>query len=297
MPAFRSRTLHWRRNLEQLARRGGTLEVAIAPASELADADASISGPLPADFVWRLRIVATSEAWIDLELPEMLNRAIAVPEGTAIVGAIVVGPNRWMFRSAVLPGSSEMSIGAARGTFRIAMPEKVARTRRRHLRVDSASLALPSVRLWPLLDPASVRPAQRALALGAEAIGRGERLIDRSWEDEAVRPTLGPEFGATLMNIGGGGAGLRIEAADAASVANHRHLWMEIDLRPESALPLCATARIAHTHLESTGATYAGIAFDFTADAEHARLVSRQVVGAIAARQRRQEDSARRRAA
>ena len=294
MPAFRSRTLHWRRNLDQLARRGGTLEVAISPASDLADATASVSdGPVPADFVWRLRIASIDEREIELELPEMLNRPVPVPEDATIVAAIVVGPNRWMFRSRVVATAGSMSIAARPATFRIAMPEKVARTRRRHLRVDSASLALPSVRLWPLLDLASVRPAQRALALAAEAIGRGERLVDRTWEDEAVRPTLGPEFGATLMNIGGGGAGVRVEASDAASVTAHRHFWMEIDLRPESALPLCVTARIAHTHLESTGATYAGVAFDFTADAEHARLVSRQVIGAIAARQRRQDPGLR----
>ncbi|MGA0285659.1 MAG: hypothetical protein ACO3YY_01425 [Phycisphaerales bacterium] len=295
MPAFRSRTLHWRRNLEQLARRGGALEVAIAPASDVADSsDPPSTGPLPADFVWRLRIASTSEDRIELELPEMLHRSVPVREGTTVVAAIVVGPNRWMFRSRVVASVDAMSIGASPGTFQIEMPEKVARTRRRHLRVDSASLALPTVRLWPLLDLASVRPAQRALALTAEAIGRGERVVDRTWEDESVRPTLGPEFGATLMNIGGGGAGLRLEPSDAAAIASHRHFWMEIDLRPESALPLCVTARIAHTHLESTGATYAGVAFDFTADAEHAKLVGRQVIGAIAARQRRQEPATRR---
>lgn len=294
MPAFRSRTLHWRRNLEQLARRGGTLEVAIAPSSEVVTSaeDASI-GPIPADFVWRLRIVSTSDDEIELEMPEMLNRAVPVPVESTIVAAIVVGPNRWMFRSRVT-GSSTPTSGLTRSaSFRIEMPEQVTRTRRRHLRVDSASLALPTVRLWPLMDLASVRPAQRALALAAEEIGRGERLVDRTWESEAVRPTMGPEFSATLMNIGGGGAGLRIESADAGVIANHRHFWMEIDLRPESALPLCVTARIAHTHLESTGATYAGIAFDFTADAEHARLVGRQVIGAIAARQRRQDPVSR----
>jgi len=291
MPAFRSRTLHWRRNLDQLARRGGTLEVAIAPASEVPEAtDPASAGPLPADFVWRLRIASIDDDAIELELPEMLHRAVPVSEDATIVAAIVVGPNRWLFRTHVLASRHAMSISGRATTFRVAMPEKVTRTRRRHLRVDSASLALPTVRLWPLLDLASVRPAQRALALTAEAIGRGDRVVDRSWEEESVRPTLGPEFGATLMNIGGGGAGLRVEASDAAAIANHRHFWMEIDLRPESALPLCVTARIAHTHLESTGATYAGIAFDFTADAEHAGLVGRQVVGAIAARQRRASD-------
>lgn len=269
--------------------------MAIAPASEATGpVDPGSAGSVPADFVWRLRIVSIDEDSIELELPEMLHQTVPVPTGTAIVAAIVVGPNRWMFRTRVAGTGNPMSLGSRNATFRVEMPETVSRTRRRHLRVDSASLALPTVRLWPLLDLPSVRPAQRALSLTAEAIGRGERVVDRTWEQESVRPTLGPEFEATLVNIGGGGAGLRVESSDAAAIANHRHFWMEIDLRPESVLPLCVTARIAHTHLESTGATYAGVSFDFTADAEHARLVGRQVIGAIAARQRRQDPGLRR---
>ncbi len=295
MPAFRSRTLHWRRSLDQLAGRGGTLEIALAPAGA---ADSDAEGAVPADLVWKLRIHRLTDSWVDLEAPELLHRVVPMPAGVTVFGAIVVGPNRWLFRTECLgPGGPAAIAGRPIRTIRIAMPQDVSRTRRTHLRVEAASLALPQVRIWPLLDKDSVRPMQRLLAIAAEQIDAGERIESREWDSESVRPTLGPEFSATLMNLGGGGAGLRVAPEFAGLLARHQRFWIELDLRPESILPLCATARIAHTHLEAGGATYAGIAFDFTADAEHSGLVARQVLGAIATRQSRQrrlsEDSLR----
>jgi hypothetical protein len=295
VPAFRSRTLHWRRSLDQLAGRGGTLEIAIAPAGA---GGADAEGVVSADLVWKLRIHRMSDSWIDLEAPELLHRVVPMPAGVTVFGAIVVGPNRWLFRTECLgPGGPSSISGRPIRTIRIAMPDEVSRTRRTHLRVEAASLSLPQIRVWPLLDKDSVRPMQRLLAIAAQRLDAGESLESREWDSESVRPTLGPEFSATLMNLGGGGAGLRVAPEFAGLLARHQRFWIELDLRPESILPLCATARIAHTHLEAGGATYAGIAFDFTADAEHSGLVARQVLGAIATRQSRQrrlsEDSLR----
>lgn len=287
MPAFRSRTLHWRRSLDQLAGRSGALEIALAPAGAGHETDGE--GAVPADLVWKLRIHRMSDSWIDLEAPELLHRVVPMPAGVTVFGAIVVGPNRWLFRTECLgPGGPAPVAGRPIRTIRIAMPEDVSRTRRTHLRVEAASLSLPKIRIWPLLDKESTRPMQRLLAIAAQRLDSGERIDSREWESESVRPTLGPEFSATLMNLGGGGAGLRVESEFANLLPHHQRFWIELDLRPESALPLCGTARIAHTHLEAGGATYAGIAFDFTADADHAALVARQVLGAIASRQSRQ---------
>lgn len=292
MPAFRSRTLHWRRVLGQLASRGGSIEVAFSPAS---DVPATSGSAVAADFVWRLKIVQLDEAWIEVEAPEVLHRTVPVAVGTRVVAAIVVGPNRWMFRSECLAGTP-WRIGSMRqgGTIRIRMPEEVARTRRAHLRVETASIELPTVRAWALLEPGSVRPVQRSLALAAEQIAQGQPLAGAPWHDETVRPTLGPEFAATLVNIGGGGAGLRLSPSDASVLGPSRLLWLHVDLRPDSSLPLCVAARVAHLHLEASGATYAGVAFDFTADSSHAQLVARQVLGVIARRQGRGAEPMRR---
>ncbi len=288
MPAFRSRTLHWRRNLDQLARRGGTLEVALAPAGLATDTQESGS-VVGADFIWKLRIHRLCEEWIELEAPELLQRIVPTPAGVEVAGAIVVGPNRWLFRTECL-GSGGMTAvhGRPAATIRLRMPTEVERTRRSHLRVEAISLQLPKVRIWPLLDRESIRPVQRSLALAVEQLDAGKRLESRDWEAESLRPQLGPEFSATLMNLGGGGVGLRVEPECGSLLSNHGRFWIEIDLRPESPLPLGVTVRVAHQHLEAAGTVYAGCAFDFTADADHAKLVARQVLGAVAARQVRQ---------
>lgn len=284
MPAFRSRTVHWRRSLEQLAERGGAIEVSVAPPGET-DPEASV------DFVWRLRVVGLGESWIDIEEPVVLGRTVPVPAGTEVVGAIAVGPNRWIFRTVCLgPGGPASRSTRSAGTLRLRMPEQVERSRRANLRVDAATLELPTVRLWPLLEAASVRPLERAIELAEEGLRRGEPDDGgsaRLWERESLRPNLGPEFSATLMNIGGGGAGLRVEPECAALLAQHRLFWMVLDLHPEAPLPLCSTLRVAHTHLDASGRTYAGVAFETAGNARHAALLGRQILALLSRRHER----------
>lgn len=282
MPAFRSRTLQWRRSLEQLASRGGAIELSLAPADG--------GGESPVDFVWRVRVVGLGADWLDVEAPVVLGHGVPVPRGVALVGAISTGPNRWLFDTACLgagaPGGPTSRTAA---TVRLRMPEEVRRSRRAHRRVGTDSLELPAVELWPLLDEISLRPIERALELAAASHG-GEMaasLEGRFWEREPLRPTLGEGFLATMLNLGGGGVGLRIDPAHAAALNRHRRFWMVLDLRPEAPLPICASLRIAHLHLDASGGTYAGAAFDTAANPRHAGVLARQILEVIERRHRR----------
>jgi hypothetical protein len=283
VPAFRSRTLQWRRSIEQLAARGGAIELSLAPTE-------GTEGTAPADLVWRVRVMAVGEGWLEVESPLVLGRAVPVPYGSPLRGAIAAGPNRWVFETVRLAhaGGGD-AIGRAIESVRLRMPTEVERSRRAHLRVATAALGLPQVELWPLLEENSVRPIERALELaveppdGAGVLG----LSGRFWEQEPLRPSLGDGFRASLVNLGGGGAGLRIDAADAGCLGRHRRFWMVLDLRPEAALPLCASLRIAHLHLDASGATYAGVAFDTAANPAHARWLADRILEIVSRRHRR----------
>lgn len=283
MPAFRSRTLQWRRSLEQLAARGGAIELALART----EGDAAAAA---ADLVWRVRVMAIGEGWIEVESPLVLGRAVPVPVGSPLRGAIAAGPNRWVFETERLAhaGAGD-AIGRTIETVRLRMPAEVERSRRAHLRMATAALGLPQVELWPLLEENSVRPLERALELAVQprdgAGGLG--LSGRFWEREPLRPSLGEGFTAALVNLGGGGAGLRIDAADAGCLGRHRRFWMVLDLRPEAALPLCASLRVAHLHLDASGATYAGVAFDTAANPGHAKWLADRILEIVSRRNSR----------
>lgn len=283
MPAFRSRTVQWRRSLEQLATRGGAIELSLAPNE--GDADSA-----SADFVWRVRVIAIGEGWLEVESPLVLGRAVPVPFGSPLRGAIAVGPNRWVFETVRLgqAGGGD-AIGRAIETVRLRMPTEVERSRRAHLRVATGSLGLPRVELWPLLEENSVRPLERALELAVQSPdgASGLGLSGRFWEREPLRPSLGEGFSASLVNLGGGGAGLRIDASDAGCLGRHRRFWMVLDLRPEADLPLCASLRVAHLHLDASGATYAGVAFDIAANPAHARWLADRILEIVSRRHRR----------
>ena len=136
---------------------------------------------------------------------------------------------------------------------------------------------LPEVEVWPLLDPKSVVPAEHAVALAwASSRDDGAPAVQLP-ESESVHPTTGPSFKATLMNLGGGGVGLRVESAAAAALGRHRVFWIRVPLEPELELPLLVTGKVVHTHIDSMQRTYAGVAFDFTFNHQHEDVVAAQI--------------------
>lgn len=273
MPANRSRTERWRECLHQIYERNGGLEIALRR-------EGGPEGGV--DLVWRVRILSLTETQITLEQPVTLNQAVAIPAGTKLTVALVVGQNRWMFASTVT-GTTRIGSRSGPGLEALVldMPMSVERCMRREfMRVSTASLNLPQVEVYPLLDPASVCAAEIA----------SRDLIRRLWEErsqgkagtydqnEAVLPIVGPGFKAKLLNLGGGGAGLLVGKGERGSIDTARAYWLRVDLRPEVPAPIALAAKIVHTHLDSEQNTYCGAAFDFGQGSEHRSFVADQIM-------------------
>lgn len=255
--------------------RGGAIEITIArPAAASTEPSANLAG---GDIVWRVRVLGLSEDEILVEQPAALGRAIDIAAGIDLVGAIAIGQNRWLFRTVHI-GPSEVQGAHPRPTrcMRIRMPDHVERSSRRGIRVDTTALHLPKVDVWPLLDPRSVVVAERYAEVALEAALQGEVLPDAQ-DGEHLLPTVGPKFSASLMNLGGGGVGIKVESENASSLGHHRVFWLRLALRPELPVPICATAKVVHTHIDSAQCTYAGLQFDFTFNPGHQRFVAEQI--------------------
>lgn len=276
MPAARSRTNEWRRSLEDLCQKGGSLEVAIARDDARGH-----------DLVWRLRILEVRDTGIVVENPGAFGRTLPLHIGTRLMAFIVIGQNRWEFRTAVteelLPGKYPE---ARHGAARLAMPEHVERCMRRHARFDAGPLELTPVDVWPLLDPKSVVAAERANELAFAASVEGKDIP--SSDDESLFPNIGPKFTAHVANIGGGGAGLVVEHDQAGLLSRHRLFWLRLQLGDGSPVPLVATGKLVHTHIDSAQRTYAGLSFDFTFNPAHQKTVAEQVERSIRTLERRQ---------
>lgn len=273
MPASRSRTNEWRRCLQQVFERGGAIEIAIArPESQCNEPLAHVSG---GDIVWRVRLLDISDDQIIVEQPTALGRPIDFDAGIDLVGAIAIGQNRWTFRTVHI-GLTELRGPRPVKAMRIQMPDHVERSIRRQMRVETASLQLPQIDIWPLLDPKSVVVAERYNEVAFEASMQGDPYHEPV-DGEAMMPTVGPRFSATLMNLGGGGMGLRVEPEDAMYFSHHRVFWLRANLKPELEVPVCCTGKVVHTHIDSAMRTYAGMQFDFSFYPAHERCVAEQI--------------------
>jgi len=256
--------------MQQIFERGGTLEVAVAAV------DVERGG----DLVWRLKIVSLEEESVIVEAPVMLGKHIQIENGVPLVGAITIGQNRWKFKTEKL---EDCTVSGARvAALRLRLPDDVERCMRRFPRYEAGGLRLPMVRLWPLLDPRSVVAAEEASdAAWAMMRSAGQVSAAVPSVSSLPMPQVGPEFPAVLVNIGGGGAGVRVESADAAALGRHRVFWLHISLGALLPLPICVTGKLVHTHLDSSQRTYAGLSFDFTFHLPHQQAVADQVAHAM----------------
>lgn len=288
MPASRSRTHEWKRLLQQIAERGGAIEIAIAhPERDGAEPDGHAVGP---DLVWRVRIIELGEGEILAESPMALGRDMHIDAGTELAAAITVGQNRWTFRTVNL-GEVAGDRRHPHPMMRLRMPEGVARSQRRRLRVDTQGITLPRVELWPLLDPKSVLPAERATELAWDAWKEKGDFDREGLLSAAVMPEVGPKFTAELANLGGGGVGLVVGPDDAGALGRHRVLWLRLSLEPEMPVPVCVSGKVVHTHIDSSQSTYVGIAFDFSFNAPHQKMVAEQILSYIEAKQELQRQA------
>lgn len=281
MGANRSRNERFRESFQQISDKGGCLEFSLAP-SDGTDADPHRAP----DLVWRVRLMQVSDAELVVERPSAAGKAFSIPDGVALVGVMVIGQNRWMFKTRTLNrATSNAKAGILGGCLRLAMPDHVERcTRREFNRVSIAELHLPSVEVWPLLEPSSVIAAEegnRAMIHGLERAGKVSTARVEDSSDFAL-PVVGPKFHARLMNLGGGGLGLLVDKSEAQAATRAKLVWMRLDLRPGLAAPLGLTAKIVHTHIDSTQSLYAGVSFEFAFHQSHREFVIEQIERYIA---------------
>lgn len=288
MPATRSRTENWRHSLQNVLERGGALEISLPGREQLERRPGAPSGEdaITPNLIWRVRVLAVLDSEIVVEQPSALGQSIDIRPGTPLVGVMVIGQNRWMFRTRNL-GATRVpppSGGRAQPALRLEMPDDVERCQRRNFyRVSTVGLNLPKVECYPLLDPASAAIAEadnrvRILDLfNAHISGRGVP------HQPPLLPQVGPVFQASLVNIGGGGVGLVIDPNDRPRLDSERLYWLRVDLRPGIPEPVGVTARLKHTHYDSAQRVYAGMAFEFGFDPRHqpfiVDLLTRYVAG------------------
>ena len=271
MPANRSRTERWRDCLHTIYERGGGLEFAV---NQQAGRQAGLDEVAP-DLVWRVRVLGIEPDSIRVECPGAMGTSFRIGVGTPLVGIMAVGQNKWMFHTEV----TDSGEGSGGRYLRVRMPTAVERCQRRAFdRISTASVTLPPVEAWPLLDPRSAVPAEVANRVqmldmqDADVTGRSTPAIDVT-----QMPEVGPVFKATLANLGGGGVGLRVARSEAGALDATRIFWLRIDLRPVLPAPLALTARLAHTHFDSQQDVYAGMAFDFGLNPSHKTFVIDQI--------------------
>lgn len=286
MPANRSRTTEWRRCLQQLAQRQGGLEVAVA--RNYAE------GEDGRHLVWRVKLLQLTEEAMIVERPMTLGQTISLQRGVQMVVILAIGQNRWMFNTVNLGQTTYQSDRHTTiAANRLSLPVSVERCqRRKNYRVDAASLILPEVDVWPLLDAKSVLIAERMNELEFEAAQPGAQdpcsAGTDTFDTEMLMPDVGPKHAATLLNLGGGGIGLRFRPEDAQILSGHKLFWLRFRLPSELTTPICATAKLIHTHMELGEHTYAGMAFDFSFNPAHQRFVVNQICRYIAVQQQAQ---------
>ena len=284
MPATRLRNQDWQRSLQQVCDRGGSLDIAIAT-------EGGGEEEMGANILWRVRLLKMAEDAIFVEQPMTLGQPIDLQKGIGLVVILTIGQNRWMFRTSNI-GIVAFNQGGGRlgdrPTFalRLAMPKVVERCQRRaSYRVSTASLRLPDVDAWPLLDPSTVLLAERANEL--EFHGAALQT-DVEAPEELRLPKIGPQFRAKLVNLGGGGVGLSVPIGESQSLLRHKLFWLRIKLPPVLKTAICASAKVVHTHLSAAQEYYAGMAFDFTFNPSHEKFVVEQIGRYVAVVQREQ---------
>ena len=117
MPAQRSRTSGWRRCLQQLVDHKGSLQIALAP-----------NGEAGHDFIWRAKLISTTENEIFVEMPTAAGEPLPLEKGVQLLGIIAIGQNRWMFRTECLGSKSLRSYSKEGIGLKLQMPAAVERS-------------------------------------------------------------------------------------------------------------------------------------------------------------------------
>lgn len=242
------------------------------------------------DLIWRVRVLSISETEILVEQPSAAGSWIDLQAGVRLIAVLAIGQNRWMFHTRVVGPGAGSGRGCPVRTLRLVMPTNVERCQRRNFfRISTAELSLPHVDCWSLLDPSTVGPAELAnRAHIQELIDTSSVERPRTHGEPMILPEVGPKFGSRLMNLGGGGVGLILDPSEASAIDRARLYWLRIHMMPHIPAPLAMTARLVHTHIDSTQCVYAGLAFEWAFNAGHREFVIEQIGRAVGLIQREQ---------
>lgn len=265
MPASRSRTENWRKTLQKVCDRNGAVEINFQRVEQHEHSESALSGK-GVDLIWRVRLMRVTDDEILIEEPSTLGQRIEIHDHVNMVVVFSLGQNRWMFRTHSM-GRTKVPLNADKDVIaiRLKLPDTVERCQRRQFyRVSTVGLALPKVEAHPLLDPLSAIPAETAVRTRIEMMNDGQIAGYVGDSEPLVLPEVGPPTTTTLVNLGGGGAGLVVDAEDAASFDQHRLFWLTLHLQPQIPAPLGVVARLAHVRMDSEQRRYLGMSFEFS---------------------------------
>ncbi len=290
MPASRSRTENWRQTLQKVCERNGAVEITFQRQSnddEGAGHDAQAGG---VDLIWRVRLMAVSDDEILIEEPMTLGQRIEIHDGVQMVVVFSLGQNRWMFRTRSL-GRTKTKLNADKSVvaIRLSLPSTVERCQRRQFyRVSTVGLELPRVDAHPLLSAASTIPAETAIRTRIEMMNEGQLAGFVGEAEPLLLPEVGPPTETTLVNVGGGGAGLVVDADDAKPFDQHRMFWLTLHLTPHLPAPLGVVARLAHVRMDSEQRRYLGMSFEFSHNPSYKQFVINTLCKCVTQVQREQ---------
>lgn len=262
MPANRSRTERWKSCLERICERGGGIELTMTPAGD---------EPAPS-ILWRVRMFEVGDRRLVVERPSAAGAPVHLEPGTRLVGVMAVGQNRWMFHTEIM--RAEENARGRGGVWVLTPPEGVERCQRRSFyRVSTATLSLPKVEGWRVLDPQSVIVAEVANRAAVNEAFEAKRQGKPFDQHRCVLPEVGPSFQSSLANISGGGLGLIFGPDEHAGLDTSRLVWLRLNLKPRIPVPVGVTGRIVHTHLDSEQRLYCGVSFEFQFNPSHRAFV------------------------
>jgi hypothetical protein len=274
VPANRSRTENFVHNLRELAARSGPAEVCF-----LSDLDGRAS-PI-AQVPWRVQLLRVEPTRLLISTPSAAGQTLPVNTGSTLAVVYAIGQNRWTFRTRVMGAGAD----GDRSWLALEMPTSVTRCARRLNERAATTEQNASIRCWPLLDPTTARLAEVACAIRYAQMTRWQGKNGPTLVQEEPMPDVGPELPAVLLNISGGGLGLRVRQEHAVVMDRHAFLFARLQIQGVLPVPLAMTLRRVHSHLDSSGLVYVGCAFEFAFHTEHQRFLAEAMVSCIRALQ------------
>lgn len=229
---------NWRKTLDWLELRNGTIQIASATHNEADDL-----GP-----VLRGRLLQITPDGLIVEKPRQAGVGQLLTEGGRVQLIAMDQYNRWYLQARVVNANVEHRLNAdtAVPAVQFSFPKDASNAQRRGcFRVVTDGLKIKDVVLTPKGDVCSVVPS-------------------------AQGPVSRAGFSAKLLNIGGGGIGVEAPEKATDRVASFSTFTAEVKL-PTSDKPMKLQAELVHLQTQYNGSHYLGLRFTFDREADRLR--------------------------